>query len=344
MENNIIKRTVEANLIISSVDITNISGRTTLCVADNIFLDGTPPGGTWKSMNPSVATVNLNGEVTGISAGIAEIRYIYNSIGCIDSASIMIKVTLPTVEAATTPEICGRENGTITLTVNNSEEPSTIKYKWDNFPNTTSILSNIKAGTYKATISDTFCIIEKTISVEHTDGPIANFEANTYHVIKTQKFTLTDMSQGTVQTWHWDMGDGNTQASEMVSYTYPDTGIYTVFLEIADINNCTDTISKNIYVHDSLKIFVPNMFTPNGDGLNDTWKPVMLDYSIEGYQLSVFDRWGQRIFHTADTEEAWDGTINGEPVAPNTVYSYQVIIRDIAKKEHKFAGSVTVVK
>jgi gliding motility-associated-like protein len=313
-------------------------------VSDNILLDGTPSGGTWKSMNPTIATVNSNGEVTGISAGTAEIKYIFNSIACVDSASVMLKITLPTVDASTTPEICGRENGTITLTVNNCEEPSTIKYNWVGFPNTTSSLSNIKTGKYKVIISDSFCMIEETITVEHINGPIANFEANVYHIIKTHKFTLIDRSQGTVQAWNWNMGDGNTQTGEIVSYTYPDTGIYKVVLEVTDINGCIDTISKIIHVHDSLKIFVPNTFTPNGDGLNDTWKPVILDYSTEGYQLSVFDRWGQRIFHTIDTEEEWNGTINGKLVAPNTVYSYSVIVQDIAGKKHKFTGQVTVVR
>jgi len=251
--------------------------------------------------------------------------------------------TPPSVEVTTTPEICGRENGTITLTVK-SEEPSTVKYNWVDFFDTTASLSNLKAGTYKATISDTFCLIEEMITVEHIDGPVANFELSAYRIIKTQKITLTDMSQGTVQSWNWNMGDGNTQTGKAINYIYSDSGIYKVLLKVTDINNCTDTISTIIHVHDNLKIFVPNMFTPNGDGLNDTWKPVISDYSKEGYQLSIFDRLGQRIFHTTDTEKEWDGTINGKPVAPNTVYSYNIIVQDIAGKEYKFTGQVTVVR
>jgi len=256
----------------------------------------------------------------------------------------VLKIAIPpTVEATTTPEICGRENGTITLSVK-SEEPSTVKYNWVDFFDTTSSLSNLKAGTYQATISDTFCLIEELITVKYTDGPVANFEPSAYSFINTQKITLTDMSQGTVQSWNWDMGDGNTQTGKAINYIYSDSGIYKVFLKVTDINNCTDTISKIIHVHGNLKIFIPNMFTPNGDGLNDTWKPVISNYLKEGYQLSIFDRLGQRVFHTTNTEEAWNGTVNGKPVAPNTVYSYNIIIQDIVGKEHKFSGSITVIR
>ena len=343
MENDIMKKTVEGTLVIDSVEITNINGKTMICVGDIVFLDGTPMGGDWKSVSSSTATVNTNGVVTGVSAGMAEIRYVYNSTGCKDSANTAIKITLPTVDAVTTPEICSRENATITLTVNHSEAPNTITYSWDGRTDITPSLSNIKAGTYKATISDSFCIVEKTIIVEHIDAPVADFEFPT-NVVKGQTFFITDLSKGTVQTWNWDMGDGNTQTGKSISHIYPKEGDYRIFLEVIDINNCTDSISKMIHIYDELRVFIPNTFTPNGDGINDMWKPVMLDYSTKGYELSVFDRWGQRIFHTTDTEEAWDGTTNGKEAAPNAVYSYQVRVKDISEKEFKFSGSITLVK
>ena len=343
MEDNILKETREGTLIIDSVEIVNTSGETTICVGNTVFLNGTPLGGEWKSVNHSTATVYSYGTVTGISAGTAEIRYIYNSIGCKDSATATIKITLPTVEAATTPEICSRENATIALTVNNSEAPNTIKYNWDGRTEETSSLSNIKAGTYKATISDSFCTVEKTVIVEHVDAPIADFEFPT-NVVKGQTFFITDLSKGTVQTWNWDMGDSNTQTGKSISHIYPKEGDYCIFLKVIDINNCTDVVSKMIHIYDELRIYIPNTFTPNGDGINDTWKPIMLDYSTKGYQLSIFDRWGQRIFHTTNTEESWDGTIDGNAAAPNTVYSYQVTVKDISEKEFKFSGSVRLVR
>jgi gliding motility-associated-like protein len=152
------------------------------------------------------------------------------------------------------------------------------------------------------------------------------------------------MSQGTVRIWNWDMGDENTQTGRIVYYTYPSTGDYRVLLEVIDENTCTDTISKIIHVYEELNVFIPNIFTPNGDGINDTWKPKMSEYIKEGYQLSVFDRWGQRIFHTTDTEAAWDGTVKGKKVAPNTTYSYRVLVRDFTGQEYEFVGYVNVIE
>jgi gliding motility-associated-like protein len=342
LEDNKTTKSVESTLKITSVDITNISEKTTICVGNTVFLLGTPSGGRWESVNHKTATVDSYGVVTGLSAGNAEIRYIMEELGCKDTASTVIKITSTTIDAETTPEICERENGTITLTVN-SEASNTVKYTWEKRFETTPALTNLRAGTYKVIISDSFCVVNETITVEHIDFPIADFEFPD-NVIFNNIFYITDLSKGTVQIWEWDMGDGTQQTGKNISHIYPKIGDYEISLKVTDTNECTDFTSKIIHIYDDLIIFIPNMFTPNGDGLNDTWKPEMLDYSKKGYQLSIFDRWGQRIFHTTDTEEAWDGTINGKVTAPNTIYSYQVIVQNVMYKEYKFTGHITLVR
>mgnify|MGYP003376584512 FL=1 len=71
-------------------------------------------------------------------------------------------------------------------------------------------------------------------------------------------------------------------------------------------------------------IFIPNTFTPNGDGRNDVWLPV--GNNIGEYEMYVFDRWGGVVFHSTDVNTGWDGTINGQQV-PNEVYAFRVIYR-----------------
>ena len=85
------------------------------------------------------------------------------------------KPTFTIIDAVTTPEICDRENGTISFTIN-SKDSTIVKYIWEGLLDTTPALSNLKAGTYRVLISDAFCVIEKTIIVEHIDGPVADFE------------------------------------------------------------------------------------------------------------------------------------------------------------------------
>ena len=344
MNDNIITKTIESTLILDTVSISNRNNNTTICVGDAIYLNGIPSGGKWKGMNQSVAEINAYGALIGRDTGIAEIKYIAEKRNCTDSTSILIKVVLTTVDATTTPEICDRENGTIALTVH-SEEPATVEYIWKELPDTTAIVANLKAGTYNVFIRDTFCIMEETFVVEYVDGPVADFELSEYNVIN-QTSTLTDISKGTVQSWNWDMGDGNKQTGKTVFYTYLESGCYTVFLEVIDTNGCIDTISKSIQIYEGFKIFIPNAFTPNGDGLNDIFKPVMQDpeYHLKAYEMIIYDRWGNVAFATADCLSGWNG--NDTAGRPFIAGIYHCIIRftDASDKEFTYQTSVTLVR
>jgi len=115
-------------------------------------------------------------------------------------------------------------------------------------------------------------------------------------------------------------------------------------MEVIDANECWDTISKVIHVYDELHVYIPNSFTPNGDGKNDIWKPEMSENSREGYMLSIYDRWGQRVFHTTNPDEGWDGTIKGKPAQNNTVYSYRLNVRDFTGQEFEYVGEVGIIR
>ncbi len=279
-----------------------------------------------------------------LSKGTYRLKFV-DGYNCIIDSTIKVDAhPTPTVSIAITPETCGRKDGAITLTVN-SALPSTVKYQWIGRTETTPKLTGLTAKTYNVTITDSFCVVEKTIEVPHIDGPVANFQTTTYSVPSNSNFVLTDISKGTVNIWNWDMGDGNTQTGKVVYYSYGTAGDYTVLLQVIDENNCTDTTSNVMHVYDELTVFIPNMFTPNSDNLNEIWMPAMTEYVEEGYQLSVFDRWGQRIFHTTNPKEGWNGTsTDGKIVANNTVYSYRLIVRDFAGQEYEFVGQVTVIR
>ncbi|MBA3664968.1 MAG: gliding motility-associated C-terminal domain-containing protein [Bacteroidetes bacterium] len=89
-------------------------------------------------------------------------------------------------------------------------------------------------------------------------------------------------------------------------------------------------------------MYVPNAFTPNGDGLNDIFQPK--GFGIVKYELEVFDRWGEKLFSTTKFEEGWSGTYvkrNSEPV-PNDVYVWQIRILNVFGKSKELTGKVTV--
>jgi gliding motility-associated-like protein len=75
--------------------------------------------------------------------------------------------------------------------------------------------------------------------------------------------------------------------------------------------------------HDSLVVIVPNVFTPNGDGVNDTWSIGVYDYGIVVLELeaTVYDRWGKQIFHTTNIHQVWSGyNLIGKPCEDGTYF------------------------
>jgi gliding motility-associated-like protein len=104
-----------------------------------------------------------------------------------------------------------------------------------------------------------------------------------------------------------------------------------------------DTIIAHFKPHD-FGYFVPNAFTPNGDGYNDAWLPLGDRVDLDRYDLRVFDRWGEQVFASADFTEAWDGTLAGN-VLPPEVYVYHIQLRDAITREKKeLFGYVTLVR
>ena len=69
-----------------------------------------------------------------------------------------------------------------------------------------------------------------------------------------------------------------------------------------------------VEVKNDFEVYIPNAFTPNEDGLNDTFKPVFSEYGINQacYRLEIFDRWGQMLFSSLEQAKGWDGSVKGE--------------------------------
>lgn len=90
--------------------------------------------------------------------------------------------------------------------------------------------------------------------------------------------------------------------------------------------------------------YVPNSFSPNGDGINDVWRPWANVVDLETFQLRIFDRWGQVMLETRDPRNSWDGTVNGSQVQ-NGVYAFHASVTEgITKERHEIYGHVTVVR
>lgn len=91
-------------------------------------------------------------------------------------------------------------------------------------------------------------------------------------------------------------------------------------------------------------LFIPDAFSPNGDGLNDVFRPVVNEnFGIADYELYIFDRFGRKLFSTNDYLEGWDGTISGSN-APIGVYNYLIIVKGKSGKQNRHQGHLTLIR
>ena len=90
--------------------------------------------------------------------------------------------------------------------------------------------------------------------------------------------------------------------------------------------------------------YLPNAFTPNGDGINDVWFPGQQVVEAESYSLTVFNRWGEVIYNSTNPTDGWDGSASGAD-APNGVYVFKAHVVDaISKEDHDLNGHVTLFR
>ena len=150
--------------------------------------------------------------------------------------------------------------------------------------------------------------------------------------------TLNVSATGNIVSYKWTPSTGLNNAAIQDPVASPSsTTTYT--LVVTDDNNCEASGSIQVTVSGRSKILVPNAFSPNGDGINDTW--IITNLSIyPGATVDVFNRYGQKVFHSENSNKAWDGTYNGKPLPVGTYY----YIIDLKNNEKKTAGSVTIFK
>ena len=211
--------------------------------------------------------------------------------------------------------------------------------------NTNGNFEGLEAGEYLVSVNDSNnCESESYISLN--SSPLANFETDEFEFsLSNEPTEFTDLSiDNNIISWSWDFGDGNNSNQQNPTNQYLQPGVYFVTLEVVDIFGCSDVITKELRVLQDYYSYTPNIFTPNNDGMNDTFSPSLMNIDYESYSLTIFDRWGNELFKTNKYEEGWDGKqINGE-MLPSDIYSYKVVYKTNMGIEKKELGKIIMAK
>ena len=174
----------------------------------------------------------------------------------------------------------------------------------------------------------------------------AEFQPDVYEQsVVNPIFEFTNSSTNAT-SFEWFFGDGAESDFVNTTHFYDSYGNYLVTLVASTEDGCTDTAYAAITVIDEVLFYVPNSFTPNGDGQNDSFIPVLTagyDRS-QGYEFNIFNRWGELVFSSVSPGEGWDGTFNNQMVQ-NGAYIWYVKFKDSMNNDvYDFKGHVNVIK
>ena len=147
---------------------------------------------------------------------------------------------------------------------------------------------------------------------------------------------FTDQSNG-ADAWNWELPHGSFFTSGVPSWSSKDTGSWLLRQIVSTSKGCSDTFSTWLRVGIGYFLQIPTAFTPNGDGLNDLWKPLTRGARL--YELKVFNRWGQMVFSSNNAEQSWDGS-----EAPEGVYVYTLSFVNAYDKRISEKGVITLLR
>ena len=145
--------------------------------------------------------------------------------------------------------------------------------------------------------------------------------------------------------WKWTFGNSGASIEQNPIHTFPDTGLQVVQLVVFHQSGCTDTTRQSLDVIPEVRYYLPNAFTPNGDGINDGFRGNGAMEGATNFHLSIWNRYGEQLFETEDPFESWNGRKNntGE-LSPQGVYVVQVKFRGPRGESYDLHGFATLIK
>jgi gliding motility-associated-like protein len=178
-------------------------------------------------------------------------------------------------------------------------------------------VTQANAGLYTLLATDRVgCTDQKSIELIVSENPVAAFHG--LDTLEMHTGDVLDAGAG-MESYYWNSGD-TTQ-----SIVIQEEGMYSVGME--SLFGCAGRDSIYIKMTSdeipSNYIFIPNAFSPDGDGLNDTFTAIATSDYIQKFHMLIFDRWGGQIFESNDIFSGWDGTFHGKPV-PGGMYTYKI--------------------
>ncbi|MBS1765709.1 MAG: gliding motility-associated C-terminal domain-containing protein, partial [Bacteroidetes bacterium] len=319
-----------------------ITGPSAICENEQATLStGTFTSYQWSTgeSTPSI-TVNTDGNY---------VCTVTSADGCENNATYHLTVN-------PLPDVSFTNDSSLTCEVprihftNTSVYPAGSVFSWNFGDAITSELNPVhqfdSSGVYPVTLVITTpagCIDSVTQNVDITvfPLPLAAFDVNPdFAPLYNSTIELNDNSTNAV-TWHWEFGDGQNSDEQIQQYQYQSPGKYTITLQITNIAGCVSTASREVMI---MPFFIPNAFTPNGDGRNETFYDPGYVFNVSSVTMRIWNRWGQMVFTSDNMTHVWDGKDASGNDAPQGVYYYTLRVVQNSGQENDYSGSVTLLR
>ena len=205
----------------------------------------------------------------------------------------------------------------------------------------------INTGNYHVNLiilyGDSACSKDTVINVKTFKWPTANFVYDPAYPYLPSPIVFFQDQSINANLWHWSFGNGDTSIIKNPSYTYQQSGEYTITLIVSNQAGCSDTAWKKIYISPNEFIKVPEAFSPNGDGQNDEFY-LFYAGNFVSLEFRIFNRWGEMVFETTDKKQGWDGTYKGK-LQEEGGYSYYVTAKTASSEPPIFIkGTLTLIR
>jgi gliding motility-associated-like protein len=212
----------------------------------------------------------------------------------------------------------------------NGDNPTHIYANPGSYP--VSLWAVNQGGCADSAIATTTVVVHDTVAAEFHSDPTWPVQL----VLPGSMVNFFDDTPGAV-LWSWDFGTGMTSSAENPTYTFSEPGTYYVTMMVRNEFDCPGTVTHGPYIVLPPDLLIPNVFSPNGDGVNDRF---MVNYTgSQPVNVSVFDRWGVQMYQSNNKNEGWDGNNADGQAVVDGVYFYVVTIAN-----REFAASVTLVR
>jgi gliding motility-associated-like protein len=353
--NNCLSIPVQGTVTVKPMPMVTVnSGQ--ICSGQNFNLqaNGTPLGGTYTWTGNTSTTSQITVSPTSTTSYSVQ----YSLDGCVSSSATGVVDIIPAPTASFTASATqGCSPLTVTFTNTSTSVGDITGCLWS-FGNTTSSgcgsmsQTFTQPGCYNIALSVTSngctSVVSNPNMICVQSDPVASFmtSPNTFTQTSQEMSFINTSSNATI--FEWDFGNGNTSNDFSPSHFYTNTaGGQTVTLTATTTFGCTAQTSVFIPFTEAELYYVPNAFTPDGDGFNQVFTPVFTSgFDPYNFEMIIFNRWGEIVFVTHDAKRGWDGSYGefGRDVQAG-LYTYKITYKNPQKDERKvISGHVNLLR